>query len=187
MEYNHTNKELKILKKFYKRINKEKFLNKQSSVYYSKLNSYFTIPTLIATGLSSFISLLSSSDMFDKNQKQYCSITVGFIVGLSTVVNSISSSYAFSAKKDSFSISADSYDKLLTKIEFEILNPNEEFSEFSDNLETSILDIKSNCKFFPPLGVYKMYKNNKNIELEDTPDTSPTSSNNSLNDITSVV
>lgn len=190
MAEEHSVKELLILQKFYQRINKEKFLNKYSSSYYSRLNGYFTTPVLIATGISSFLSLLSSSDIFDKDEKQYCSITVGFIVGCSTVINSISSSYSYSAKKDSFSVAADSYDKLLTKIEFEILNPNEEFNSFCDDLETSILEIKSNCKYFPPEVIHKLYKKNKH-ELDDTPNNPPTSSparsNRSTNDLTSLV
>jgi hypothetical protein len=183
----HTRNEIKILKKFYKRINKEKFLNNASSNYYAKLDSRFTIPTLITTGVSSFISLLSTSDMFNKNQKQYCSMTVGLLVGIATVINSISSSYGFNNKKESFNVSADSYDKLLTKIEFEILNPNEKFNEFCDNLETSILEIKSNCKFLPPLFTQKLYNSSTNeLSLDEAPSNSPESSVMG-DDITSIV
>ena len=175
------------MKKFYKRINKEKFLNNASSNYYAKLDSRFTIPTLITTGVSSFISLLSTSDMFDKNQKQYCSMTVGLLVGIATVINSISSSYGFNNKKESFNVSADTYDKLLTKIEFEILNPNEKFNEFCDNLETSILEIKSNCKLLPPLFTQILYNSSTHdLSLDEAPSNSPESSVIG-DDITSIV
>ena len=187
----HSHQEIKVLRRFWKRINKEKFINNKSSTYYSKLDNRFTIPTLIVTGLSSFISLLSTSDMFDKEQKQFCSITVGLLVGIATVINSISSSYGFNNKKELFAVSADSYDKLLTKLEFEILNPNEDFNDFCDALEASILEIKSNCKHLPPSFVHKLYKNDKNAEIDDsiiqTPSPVSSRSNVTVEDITTVV
>lgn len=180
----HTQQEIRVLKKFWSRINKEKFLNNRSSNYYDKLNNRFTIPTLIATGLSSFISLMSTSDIFNQDEKQYCSIFVGFLVGIATVINSISASYGFNNKKELFSVSADSYDKLLTKIEFEILNPNEIFNDFCDTMESSILEIKSNCKFIPPLFIQNEWTKNRQNEIDDS---LINSSESSVEDITTVV
>lgn len=43
---------------------------------------------------------------------------------------------------------ADSYDKLITNIQFEIDEPNED--DFLQKMEEKILAIKNECKFLPP-------------------------------------
>ena len=73
----------------------------------------------------------------------------------------MSASYGFQLKKDAFATSADAYDSLLTKVEFEISNPNENFTEFCDDLEASILKIKGDCKHLPPLHVHQLWDENK--------------------------
>lgn len=173
----HTHKQIRIFKKWWARLNREKFVNGKSSRYYARLDARFTIPALITTGFSSFLSLLSTSDLFSENQKQICSITVGMLVGVATVINSISASYGFANKKEQFAVAADLYDKLLTKIEFEILNPNEDFNDFCDAMEESILEIKQNCRHFPPPFVHKLYKAGADMEIDEaliqTPQSTP--------------
>ena len=68
----------------------------------------------------------------------------------------MSASFGFQLKTDAFATCADAYDSLITKVEFEIANPNEDFQEFSNQLEEDILKIKSNCKYLPPL-LYHLY------------------------------
>ena len=46
---------------------------------------------------------------------------------------------------------------LLTRVEFEICNPNEDFNEFCNKLEEDILNIKNDCNFLPPLKIQKLY------------------------------
>lgn len=158
----HTKRELQILDKFYSRLKKERFVNNQASTYYSSLNQKFVIPGIIITGISSVASFLATSDILDDSEKQAFSVGVGVMTAAATIIQSLSSSFGFAVKKDAFQTSADIYDSLLTKVEFEIYNPNEKFDEFCDNLETDILKIKSDCKYLPPLHIYDLWKQRKN-------------------------
>ena len=158
----HSERELQILDKFYSRLKKERFVNNQASTYYSNLNQKFVIPGIIITGISSVASFLATSDMLDDDEKQAFSVGVGVMTAVATIIQSLSSSFGFAVKKDSFQTSADIYDSLLTKVEFEIYNPNEKFDDFCNDLETEILKIKSDCKYLPPLHVYDLWKKRKN-------------------------
>ena len=157
----HTSKQLAILNKFYARLKKERFINNTSSTYYGNMNQRFVIPGIIITGLSSVGSFMTTSDMLDDNEKQGFGVTVGIMTAVATIIQSMSASYGFQLKKDAFATSADAYDSLLTKVEFEISNPNENFTEFCDDLEASILKIKGDCKHLPPLHVHQLWDENK--------------------------
>ena len=157
----HSPKQMEILNKFYKRLKKERFVNNQSSQYYSNLGNRFVIPGIIITGLSSVVSFLATSSMLDEDEKQGCGVTVGVLTAVATIIQSMSASFGFQLKKDAFATSADTYDSLITQVEFEICNPNEDFSEFCDNLEENILKIKKDCKYLPPLHIHELWQKNK--------------------------
>lgn len=157
----HSPKQMEILNKFYKRLKKERFVNNQSSQFYSNLGNRFVIPGIIITGLSSVVSFLATSSMLDEDEKQGCGVTVGVLTAIATIIQSMSASFGFQLKKDAFATSADTYDSLITQVEFEICNPNEDFSEFCNNLEENILKIKKDCKYLPPLHIHELWQQNK--------------------------
>ena len=161
MAVSHSPKQLAILNKFYTRLTKERFVNNTSSSYYSSLNQRFVIPGIIITGLSSVGSFMTTSDMLSEEEKQGFGVTVGVMTAVATIVQSMSASFGFQLKADAFATSADAYDSLITKVEFEISNPNENFNEFCDNLEKEILQIKADCKYLPPLHVHQLWSENK--------------------------
>lgn len=154
----HSKQQLRILNKFRKRLEKEKYINNYASNYYGNMHNRFSIPGIIITGTSSIASFLSTMDVINNTVKTAISIGVGIMAACSTIIYSIANSYGFQSRRDSFQISADAYDDLITKIEFEIVNPNENFNEFCNSLETQILKIKTDCKYLPPLFIYKMYE-----------------------------
>ena len=160
-ETNHSEKQLGVFNQFLKRLKKERFINNQASVYYSKLDQNFVIPGIVITGLSSVVSFIASSDMLNEDEKWGVSILVGILTAVATILQSLSSSFGFQVKKEAFQNSADVYDSLITKIEFEICNPNEEFGEFCNNLEQSILTIKNDCKYLAPLKIHKLWEQNQ--------------------------
>ena len=161
MAVSHSPKQLEILNKFYKRLTKERFVNNTSSTYYGSLNQRFVVPGIVITGLSSVGSFMTTSDMLSDDEKQGFGVTVGVLTAIATVVQSMSASFGFQLKADAFATSADAYDSLITKVEFEISNPNEDFTEFCDDLEKEILKIKSDCKYLPPLHVHQLWNDNK--------------------------
>ncbi len=166
-ETNLNSQKLLTLKQFHKRIMKERFINNQASVYYSSQNSKFVIPGILITGVSSVASFIATSDIASDTLKRSFSIGVGILTAGATILQSISSSFGFQTRADNFQKAADSYDTLLTKIEFEICNPNEDFNEFCNELESSILDIKNDCKYLPPLFINKLWEEHKEEYLSE--------------------
>jgi hypothetical protein len=154
----HTEQQLMVLNKFRKRLEREKYINNYASNYYGAMQHRFTIPGILITGVCSVASFLATSDMLNTDTKAGFSIGVGILTAGATILQSVSSSFGFGARKDAFQKSADAYDDLITKIEFEICNPNEKFSDFCNDLETAILKIKNDCAFLPPLFIMAKYE-----------------------------
>lgn len=156
-----TNTQLTVLDKFRRRIMKERFINNQASVYYTKQNSKFVIPGILITGVASVASFMATSDILNDDSKKGFSVGVGIMTAGATILQSISSSFGFQSRSEQFQKAADSYDTLLTKIEFELANPNEDFNEFCSNIEQDILAIKNDCKYLPPLFIHKLWEQHK--------------------------
>jgi hypothetical protein len=168
----HTESQLLVLNKFRKRLEREKYINNYASNYYGSMQLRFTIPGIFITGISSIASFLATSDMLNTDTKSGFSIGVGILTAGATILQSVSSSFGFGARKDAFQKSADSYDDLITKIEFEICNPNERFTDFCNDLEEAILKIKNDCAFLPPLFVMAKYEAElakSHLRLEGSP------------------
>lgn len=155
---NHSHHQLRILSKFKNRLEKEKFIHNQAGNYYMRSNRWFVIPGILITGSSSVISFLGASDFINVDTKMAFNITVGVLTAGAAILQSISTSVGFETRNVAFSKAADSYDNLITKIEFELCSPNEDFQEFCDNLEKEILKIKNDCKFLPPLFCHQLYE-----------------------------
>jgi hypothetical protein len=168
----HSENQLLVLNKFRKRLEREKYINNYASNYYGSMQLRFTIPGIFITGISSIASFLATSDMLNTDTKAGFSIGVGILTAGATILQSVSSSFGFGARKDAFQKAADSYDDLITKIEFEICNPNERFTDFCNDLEEGILKIKNDCAFLPPLFVMAKYEAElakSNLRLEGSP------------------
>jgi hypothetical protein len=168
----HSENQLLVLNKFRKRLEREKYINNYASNYYGSLQLRFTIPGIFITGISSIASFLATSDMLNTDTKAGFSIGVGILTAGATILQSVSSSFGFGARKDAFQKAADSYDDLITKIEFEICNPNERFTDFCNDLEEAILKIKNDCAFLPPLFVMAKYEAElakSHLRLEGSP------------------
>jgi hypothetical protein len=159
------NHQLSVLNKFRKRIKKERFLNNQASVYYSKQNSKFVIPGILITGISSIASFMATSDILGDDSKKGFSVGVGIMTAGATILQSIASSFGFQSRTEQFQKAADSYDSLLTKIEFEIANPNEDFNDFCNDIESAILGIKNDCNYLPPLFIQKLWEQHREAEI----------------------
>lgn len=168
----HSPNKLMVLNKFFKRLEREKYINNYASNYYGSMQHRFTIPGILITGVCSVASFLATSDMLNTDTKAGFSIGVGILTAGATIIQSVSSSFGFGARKDAFQKSADAYDDLITKIEFEICNPNQKFTDFCNYLEESILKIKNDCAFLPPLFIMAKYEaelTKSHIKLEGSP------------------
>ena len=84
-------------------------------------------------------------------------MSVGVCASISTLLQSVSSTCNYSTKSKLHETAAQEYDKLITKILFEIEDPNEK--EFVKTMEDKILEIQSKCKLIPPQFIIDDYEN----------------------------
>ena len=134
------------------RVENEKIVYNKASNYFSEKNFKLVFPTICFTGLSSILSFTTNSDLFNATTNKYLLLIIGILTSLSTITQSFSTSLAYNTRAEMFRKAADSYDKLLTKIEFEINIPNE--NNFMNTIEDKILAIKNECKYLPPEFLY---------------------------------
>ncbi len=157
----YTEKTYKFYEKKIKQLKKEIYLHSRSAAYYSKLHFRICAPSILITGISGITSFLSSSSLINDEYKTGISLSVGILASISTMFQSFSSTVNYSTKSKIHRDTADHYEKLLTKLEFEMELPNEE--HFVDNLEKTILDIQNKCKYFPPKHIIDSYSEEKSI------------------------
>ena len=180
------------------RLNMLKWIHSQSADLYEKRHFRIFFPNITITALSGIASFLSTSQFIDNNTQTAFGVTVRILASFSALVQSIASVTRYSAKAEAHQSAADEYNKLLTRLKFEMEMPNEQ--NFLDNLEQSILEIQNKCNYFPPQSIVnKYYKTTvKNIRIKKrintlynddgnnkTEDTNSLISNNTLNSLES--
>lgn len=154
-------KKTKQLHNLLVQLQKQKFTHNYASNYYDKLNFRLIIPSITITGLSSITSFLASSNILPSEYRNYMNLSIGIFTSFSSIMQSIVSSCGFETRKETFKKAAMEYDGLISKVLFEIENPNEE--NFIDNLEKEVEKIKKNCNYLPPTWIIKKYED-KDIE-----------------------
>ena len=149
------------------RLNKLMWIHSQSADYYEKRHFRIFFPNITITAISGIASFLSTSQFVTDDTQTAFGITVGVLASISALVQSIASVTRYSAKAESHQLAADEYNKLLTRLKFEMEMPNEK--DFLDNLEASILDIQNKCNYFPPQFIVNNYYKTraKNIRMKN--------------------
>ena len=156
-QINLSEKHLALLKDSQERLKELKWVHARSAQHYDKMNNIFVLPTILITSISGMASFLSTSSMIGENTKTTFGISVGVMASVSSLLQSMSSAYKFGTKAEMHRTAAEEYNKLIVKISFEMADPNE--SKFIENLESKLLEIQSNCKYFPPQSICDRYKN----------------------------
>jgi hypothetical protein len=132
------------------------------SEIYSNFNIYLFAPSVTITTLSSIASFLTASEYITTDMKSVFSIIVGILTIISAMLQSFTNTLKYPAKMESHQLAADEYSKLLTKLQFEYINPNED--NFFENIESKILEIKNNCKYYPPQTIVNKYREKLSLE-----------------------
>jgi hypothetical protein len=166
---NSINNNNKIYNYLLQQLRKNKYIYSKSSEYYRILNLKFVIPCLFLSSSASILSFISSSDTINDDYKNYYSLGVGIIASISTLIQTINSNIGFSTKHEIFQKCADEYAKLIIKVKFEMLAPNENNQEFINKIEEDMNKIQQSCKYYPPQFIIDDYIKNKKIfdELDD--------------------
>jgi hypothetical protein len=172
IEHYTRDKKNKIYHYLLDQLRKNKYIYSKSSEYYRYMNLKMVIPCLFLSSLASIISFVSSSGAIADSSKNYFALSVGVIASLSTLIQSINSNVGFATKNELFEKCADEYAKLIIKVEFEMLAPNEHYQQFVNDIEEQMNKIQQSCKYFPPQFIIDDYiKNKKELdELDDDDD-----------------
>jgi hypothetical protein len=146
---------------FYKKkldhLAKLRYIHAESATYYDKKHFKLYAPSIVITGLSGVASFLSSSSLFNDTTQMSLAIGVGVLASVSAMIQSAASAVDYSTKAKLHREAGEEYEKLMTKVEFEMEMPNE--PDFIDNLETIILDIQNKCKYAAPRHIIEGYEN----------------------------
>jgi hypothetical protein len=151
-----TDKQIGLLKDSSDRLKELKWVHVRSAQYYDKMNNYFVLPTILITSVSGMASFLSTSSVVSDDTKTIFGISVGIMASVSSLLQSMSSAYNFPTKAEMHRTAASEYDKWIVKIKHEMADPNE--PEFIQSLESKLLEVQGNCKYFPPQKICDRYK-----------------------------
>lgn len=138
-------------------LQKLRYVHSESAAYYDKLHLKIYAPSIIITSISGIGSFLSSSSLFSTNVQTGIAIGVGVFTSISAMIQSLASAVDYSTKAKVHREAGEEYDKLITRVEFEMEMPNEE--GFSDELESLILEIQNKCNYAPPKHIVEGYEN----------------------------
>ena len=170
-----------FFKKYKNRLVRKKALYILSSELFQKKALFLTIPSILITCLMSIISFFSASTYFSENTRIILGLVVGSLGSVGTLCQSFQSALNYNTKAEAFRTAAEKYDKLITKIKFELYNHDE--TDFIDKLEKEVLKITSDCKYFPPQSVKNMIQINDKLKhmLEDDDHHREQNQNKSIN------
>tara|TARA_Y100000385_G_C13094464_1_gene640414 strand:+ start:2759 stop:3328 length:570 start_codon:yes stop_codon:yes gene_type:complete len=154
------NKEKLFYIEFINKIENEKNININASVYYEKKSMFLTIPSITITSIAGMASFLSAASFFNEDTKLAFSLGVGILGSISSLIQTFDSAFKFNTKAEMFRTAAEQYDKLITQTKFELTKPND--PNFIDKLEKKMLEIQNNCKYFPPQKIINSYNSTNN-------------------------
>ena len=149
-------KKRQFLQEFLERLKELKWVHVRSAQYYEKCNRWIVAPSILITTVSGIAAFMSTSKVVSEDVKTGFNISVGILASCSSLLQSFSSSFKFSTKSEMHRTAAEGYQKLMIKIRFELSDPNEE--DFIQKIESKILEIQGNCKYFPPQFICDEYE-----------------------------
>jgi hypothetical protein len=158
-----TKKHYKFFRRLQKRLLKLKYIHSNAATYFDKLNFYIFAPSITITAISSIGSFLSTASFIAEDTQNIFGISVGVLASGSAMLQSLASACKYNVKAESHRAAADEYDRLLTRLQFEMEMPNEE--NFMDDFEKEILDVQNKCKYFPPQFIIDRYPGESDGEI----------------------
>lgn len=153
-------------------LKKNRFTHNLSGKHYKTLFQSLSFPSIFITALISAGGFLVSSDTLDSSFTNRITLSIGFLGILNTALQTILTNCEYETKNKMFQRAADSYDKLITTLDFDYNNiqNKEDCDSFHQELrimEGKILKIKDDCTYLPPLFIiekWQKYKKAHNIE-----------------------
>lgn len=117
--------------------------------YYAHINYWLTLPTIIITAMSGFVSFLGGSTGIPEEWRQWFAVIVGFMATLATILGGFQSTFKWGSKSDQFLNAAQQLLILEGRLNFSILSDDDSLKDIQTIQET-MQDISKGMRFFPP-------------------------------------
>eukprot|EP00944_MAST-04C_sp_MAST-4C-sp1_P003628 g3628.t1 len=124
--------------------------------YYARINHWLTLPTIIITAMSGFVSFLGGSTGVPNEWKQWIAVTVGFMATLATILGGFQSTFKWGSKSDMFLQAAQQLLILEGKLNFCIMSDEDSLKDI-EVIQETMLDIAKGMRFFPPQQLVKAW------------------------------
>ena len=124
--------------------------------YYARINHLLTLPTIIITAMSGFVSFLGGSTGIPESWRQWFAVVVGFMATLATILGGFQSTFKWGSKSDQFLNAAQQLLILEGKLNFCILSDDDSLKDIQVIQET-MQDIAKGMRFFPPTELVKKW------------------------------
>ena len=79
-----------------------------------------TVPTIVITALSGFVSFLGASDVIPTEWRDYMSLSVGLMATVATILGGLAQQFKYGNRGEAFNSAAQQYAILEHKLEFSI-------------------------------------------------------------------
>lgn len=113
--------------------------------------------------------IISNNSIANSETQKYALLGTSIIGIIMASINVIAGAYEYQVKKQQFSAAVEQFDILEDRIRFEMINPDENFNNFCQQLENNIESIKSQCKYQPSLENKSRYRKKSNRPHEAIP------------------
>ena len=150
-------------------LKKNRFTHNLSGKYYKARFQYLSFPSIFITALISAGGFLVSSQTLSSNIANGITLSIGFLGILNTALQTILTNCEYDTKNKMFQKAADSYDKLITTLDFDYNNirskeDNVNFYKELKIMEREILKIKDDCAYLPPLFIIEKWQKYKQAD-----------------------
>ena len=150
-------------------LKKNRFTHNLSGKHYKTRFQYLSFPSIFITALVSAGGFLVSSKTLDSNIANGITLSIGFLGILNTALQTILTNCEYDTKNKMFQKAADSYDKLITTLDFDYNNirskeDNVNFYKELKIMEREILKIKDDCAYLPPLFIIEKWQKYKKAD-----------------------
>tara|TARA_A100001015_G_scaffold296196_1_gene376165 strand:- start:1220 stop:1705 length:486 start_codon:yes stop_codon:yes gene_type:complete len=129
---------------------------------------FLQVPSILFSGVSSILSFLGTSYFLTDQiiAQKSIELIVGVITAVVVVMQSLSTTLQYSAKREGHRIFARGIEQLLRRTEFEIIDSNE--VNFMNDVENEILSLQSKLNFVMPRFIIEKYQDDDSKIFESS-------------------
>lgn len=126
--------------------------------HYNRLNNALVIPSIMISGIISFVSFIGDSfnDLLVEGGSSQVLFTIGCVTSVNTLLSTLTNTLHFKSKSEAHQQCAKAYSRLSTEIRTELLSMQDE--QFLTYLEEQELQIKSNMNYLIPSSIENKFK-----------------------------